>query len=158
MLVILGLALILAFLIFRMPTTTISMKYSQVLSYFKDQKVKSFTYDLNDGELTIVMSAEDAKAAIEETQKLNGVQQIVSIGGFGIKQSGNSEAQQSESAQKPGRDTAGHPGISAAMQAFPAVRAEGSLTGQSCAAVRACFIHDRCSPFQSSSRRRSTFL
>lgn len=40
MLVILGLALILAFLIFRMPTTTISMKYSQVLSYFKDQKVK----------------------------------------------------------------------------------------------------------------------
>ena len=100
MLVILGLALILAFLIFRMPTTTISMKYSQVLSYFKDQKVKSFTYDLNDGELTIVMSAEDAKAAIEETQKLNGVQQIVSIGGFGIQQSGNSEAQQSESEKK----------------------------------------------------------
>ncbi len=100
MLVILGLAFILAFLIFGMPTSTISMKYSQVLSYFEEQKVKSFTYDLNDGKLTIVMSAEDAKAAIKETQELNGIQQIVSIGGFGTQQSGTEQMQDEESKEQ----------------------------------------------------------
>ena len=73
LIILLALAAVLAFLIFRMPTSSISMKYSQVLSYFEDQKVKSFTYDLNDGELTLVMSAEDAKEAIKETQELNGL-------------------------------------------------------------------------------------
>ena len=63
-----------------------NMKYSQVLGYFKEQKVKSFTFDPNDGTLTLVMSAEDAAAALKETQKLNGVTQVVAIGGFGSQQ------------------------------------------------------------------------
>ena len=95
--ILLLLAAVLAFLIFRMPTTAISMKYSQVLSYFKEQKVKSFTYDLNDGELTLVMSAEDAKEAIKETQELNGMTSQMTIIGFGqSSQSNQSTTQQSQ--------------------------------------------------------------
>ncbi|WP_279289084.1 ATP-dependent zinc metalloprotease FtsH [Anaerofilum hominis] len=84
--ILLALAAVLVFLIFRMPTSTMNMKYSQVLGYFKEQKVKSFTFDPNDGTLTLVMSAEDAAAALKETQKLNGVTQVVAIGGFGSQQ------------------------------------------------------------------------
>ncbi|MDK2813148.1 MAG: cell division protease FtsH [Clostridiales bacterium] len=69
--ILLLLAAVLMFLIFRVPDSSVDMKYSQVLSYFKDEKVKSFTFDLNDGTLTLTMSAADAKAALEETQKLN---------------------------------------------------------------------------------------
>ena len=69
--ILLLLAATLMFLIFRTPNASVDMKYSQVLSYFKEEKVKSFTFDLNDGTLTLTMSAADAKAALEETQKLN---------------------------------------------------------------------------------------
>ncbi len=69
--ILLLLAAVLMFLIFRVPDSSVDMKYSQVLSYFKDEKVKSFTFDLNDGTLTLTMSAADAKAALAETQKLN---------------------------------------------------------------------------------------
>ncbi len=69
--ILLLLAAVLMFLIFRVPDSSVDMKYSQVLSYFKEQKVKSFSYDLNDNTLTLTMSAADAKAALEETQKLN---------------------------------------------------------------------------------------
>ena len=95
LIILLALAAVLAFLIFRMPTTTISMKYSQVLRYFQEQKVKSFTYDLNDGELTLVMSAEDAQAALKETQELNGLSQmtIIGFGQTGGQQSSQQSAQ-----------------------------------------------------------------
>ena len=95
----------LVFLIFRMPTSTMNMKYSQVLGYFKEQKVKSFTFDPNDGTLTLVMSAEDAEAALKETQKLNGVTQVVAIGGFGSQQG---------QGQAPGADKDGQPSATAA--------------------------------------------
>ena len=84
MIILLGLAVVLAFLIFRMPQSTVNMKYSQVLSYFEQEKVQSFTYDLNKGTLTITMSTADAKAALEETRKLNGVTQVITIGGLSL--------------------------------------------------------------------------
>ncbi len=103
--ILLALAAVLVFLIFRMPTSTMNMKYSQVLGYFKEQKVKSFTFDPNDGTLTLVMSAEDAEAALKETQKLNGVTQVVAIGGFGSQQG---------QGQAPGADKDGQPSATAA--------------------------------------------
>ncbi|MEG2054301.1 MAG: ATP-dependent zinc metalloprotease FtsH, partial [Oscillospiraceae bacterium] len=65
------LAVVIMSVIFRMPQTGPTYKYSEILTYFEDQKVKEFALDLNNSKLVMVLNNKEEEKIVYQVPAAN---------------------------------------------------------------------------------------